>query len=551
MGVVKNLMVRIVGDASGIVKAMKNAGSATSKASEKIKNSSANMKRSVKDSFSGSRMSVRQYSEYVAKTKQDHETATQNVERLSDKVGQMQSVYDSIKTATAGLDLSKPLEEMIVEAEKNLTQIESRARKVEKELASLSNSRGGGNSKKTAALQAELKTLSEKSQFAVMRLEHLNQVADKIGTKNIKFASNAGLKQLETDIHNVRNELNGAQLKANETGQRLRSMGIAPTLKYVLKNIGTDAAKAASGGVKRLGTVLKNLGGGAARGIASLPGKLLRIGKSASAGCGGLNRMVRSIRNIGIVSLGMRVASGMFGQLRSIISSYISQNEALNASVTNMKNQLGAALAPAINIVIAALQRLMPIVVAVSNAINSIFTALFGKVASTTSAIKSSANAAGSAASSLETYGFDQITKVSDNSGGGGSGSSGASAIESEQSGLVQKLTAWIQQLKTAFVAGDWQGLGKIVGDGLNNAIDSINAVDIGSKAGTIADNVVTVLHSAFSTANFTGVGEKAGQMLTTAMEQVNWTKAGDTIGKALTALLYWLDSFSKQIGAR
>ena len=99
--------------------------------------------------------------------------------------------------------------------------------------------------------------------------------------------------------------------------------------------------------------------------------------------------MVRSIRNIGIVSLGMRAVGGIFrgvfGELQGIVSNYISQNEQLNATISNLKAQLGQALAPAINAIVAAMQRLMPVIQTIAGVINSIFTALFGKVKTTTS----------------------------------------------------------------------------------------------------------------------------------------------------------------------
>lgn len=537
MGVVKNLLVRIGADARGLVKGMNTAGNTTSRTAGKIKSSTGSMKKSVVSCFAETRRSVREYSSYVAKTKQDHKVAIQSVERLKDKIGQMEEIYGTIKNATDGLDLSKSLQEQISGAEAQLEKINVKIQKTREALGKVSAGRSSNKEARMASLEAELNSLIADSDTAAEHLRALDEAADRVGTENIGSASAAGLKNLQSEITSAKNELKTMDAVAVETGQRLKSMGVHPTLKLILKSIGTEAAQAAGGGVKKLASGLKSLAGGAVKGIASLPGKLLGIGKSASESCSGLGKMVKSIRNIGIVSLGMKVASGLFGQLRSIISSYLSQNEALNNSVTALKNQMGQALAPAINVVISAMQQLMPVVTAVANAINSVFSALFGNVAATTAGIQASASAAGGAAESLETYGFDQITKVSDNSGGGGSSSAGQDQQAQEQSALVQKLTGWVQQLKDAFKAGDWAGVGKIVGDGINSVFDSVNAIDIGAKVGTFANNVVTTLDSLLDTVNFTGIGQKAGQMLTAAMEKVDWYKTGEVIGKALTAL--------------
>lgn len=534
MGVVKNLMVRIGGDASGVAKSMKTAKSATSDAKTDIKKSMEDTKKAIYGSFYTSGKSVKDYSTAIAKTRQDHRNATQGAQLLSDKISKLESVYDTVKDATKGIDLSKPLEEMRVDAEKSLTAIESRRKKLEAQLSELTGTPKGSRSKRTAALQAELAQLGEKSKFAVARLAELDRVADAVGEGNMGYASAAGLEKLQKEIASAKNEMRTMQKIADETGAKLKNIRIAPTLGRMLKSIGTTAASAAAGGVKKLGSAVKSIAGSAARGLAALPGKLANIGKSAASGTGGLNKMVRSIRNIGIVSLGMRVASGMFGRLRSVISSYISENEELNASVTSMKNQLGQALAPAINLVLKLMQQLMPVITSVSNGINAVMTAIFGKVSATTGAIKASSKAAESAADGLQTYGFDQITKVSDD------GSSGASSVAQqtqEQSALVKKLAGWIQELKAAFAKGDWAGVGKMLGDGINKAFDQLAKVDIGQKIGTVANNVITTLHSLFTTIDFTGIGASLGASFTGILQSIDWNAVGETIGAAILAL--------------
>ena len=538
MGVVKNLMVRVGADVRGLVSGMKTAGSATSQAAGSIKNASSGMQKSVKENFSAARISVREYSEYVAKTKESHTVATQNAERLTDKLEQLKSVFGTVQNATDGLDMSTPLKKQISDTEKQLEKINEKIYRTSQQIKYIGAGGSAAKNARLAKLKDQLAELMTESDSTAAHLTALDEAAENVGTENIDVASAAGLKNLQAEIAEVERQLRMAQAQAEKTGQTLHSMGVAPTLKYALRQIGAAAGSAVSGGVKKLSSGLKSLGTSALRGIASIPGKLLGIGKSASASTGGLSKMVRSIRNIGIVSMGMKVASGLFGQLRSIISSYVSQNETLNASVTSLKNQLGQALAPAINIVVAAMQKLMPVVTSVANAVNSMFTALFGKVGATTAAITSSAKAASSAADSLETYGFDQITKVSDDSSGGSSSSaSKTSELTTEQSALIQKLTGWIQQLKNAFVAGDWEGLGQVVGNGINSVFDSINAVDVGGKIGTFTNNLITTLNSALSTANFFDIGQKVGQTFTSGLEKVDWKQAGDTIGKVMTML--------------
>ena len=527
MGAVRNLFVRIGGDASGAVKGFKDASRAGANAEKSIKKSSAQTKRSIRETFASSVPSIKEYTAQIAQTKSAHQTASQNVSRLEDEIGRLTGIYDTVKNATAGLDLSKPLSELMVDAEKTLTAIESKRKKLEAELSALESSPKAANSKRTASLQAELNQLAEKSRFAQARMEELDRVADAVGSSNMGYASVQGLEQLQQKIIATENELRTTQRVAEETGQSLKSMGVGPYVGQALKGIGKAAAQAAGTGVQKLWGGLKKLGSGALRGIASLPGKLRNIGRSAASSTGGLTKMVRSIRNIGIASLGMRVAKGMFGQLRSIISNYVSQNEELNNSITSLKNQMGEALAPAINIVVAALQRVMPVVTAVSNGINSIFKSLFGDIAATSKKLES-------ATEELNTYGFDQITKESDSESD--STSSGASQ-GGEQSALVTKLTGWLQKLKTAFMAGDWKALGSTFADGINSAFSALNNSAIGSKIGGAFNALSTTLHSLLTGIDFRVIGGTFGRQMTDAFSAIDWNTVGGVIGQLFVML--------------
>lgn len=527
MGAVRNLFVRIGGDASGAVKGFKDASRAGANAEKSIKKTSAQTKRSIRETFASSVPSIKEYTAQVTQTKTAHQTASQNVARLKDEISRLTGIYDTVKNATSGLDLSKPLTELMIDAEKSLTTIESRRRKLEAELRGLSNDPKTANSKRTAALQAELAQLAEKSRFAQARMEDLDRVADAVGSSNMGYASAQGLEQLQQKIIATENELRTTQRVAEETGNSLKSMGVGPYIGQALKGIGKAAAQAAGTGVKKLWSGLKGLASAAGRGIASLPSKLRNIGRSASASTGGLTKLVRSIRNIGIASLGMRVAKGLFGQLRSIISNYLSQNEELNNSITSLKNQMGEALAPAINIVVAAMQRIMPVVTAVSNGINSIFKTLFGDIVTTSKKIES-------ASEELNTYGFDQINKESDSES---ESASSSEAQGGEQSALVTKLTEWLTKLKSAFMAGDWKTLGSTFADGINSVFAALDNSAIGTKIGGVINAITTTLHGLLTGIDFREIGGTLGRQMTDAFSTIDWNKVGQVIGRLFVML--------------
>lgn len=193
--------------------------------------------------------------------------------------------------------------------------------------------------------------------------------------------------------------------------------------------------------------------------------KLRTVGRSASASISeislsakrtspSIDSLVRSIRNIGIVSLGIRIAGAALGRLRSIVSEYISDNEQLQAQVNGLKAAMGQALAPAINVVVNALSQLMPYVLGVANAIGSLMGNLFGTgwTTAATGASKTAAATKQAATAQKEMnrqlLGFDQITRLEDTSQstestGQPSGGSGAPTTS-----ITAKTPAWLERFK-------------------------------------------------------------------------------------------------------
>lgn len=235
-------------------------------------------------------------------------------------------------------------------------------------------------------------------------------------------------------------------------------------------------------------------------GIKKIASKLQEVGHSAKSSTGGLSSMVRSIRNIGLLSVGLSLAGAAFGRLRSIVSDYISSNEALQAQVNGLKNGLGQALAPAIGMVVNLFAQLMPYVLGVANAIGSLMGSLFGSAWNKAAAGASkTAAATGSAAKAQkelnnQLLGFDTITRLEDNSsegssgGGGGGGGAGATAIEA-------KTPAWMERFKKSFTD--------------LFASDEFKAANIGGKLGMSLQTALDWLGSEAMNFDWNGVGKK------------------------------------------
>lgn len=217
--------------------------------------------------------------------------------------------------------------------------------------------------------------------------------------------------------------------------------------------------------------------------------KLRTMGRSASASISeishsakranpSIDSLVRSIRNIGIVSLGIRIAGAALGRLRSIVSEYISDNEQLQAQVNGLKTAMGQALAPAINVVVNAMSQLMPYVLGVANAIGSLMGNLFGTgwTTAATGASKTAAATKQAATAQKEMnrqlLGFDQITRLEDTSQSAESTSQPSGGSGAPTTSITAKTPAWLERFKQSF----------------SNLFDSeqFKAANIGGKLGQV-----------------------------------------------------------------
>ena len=253
-----------------------------------------------------------------------------------------------------------------------------------------------------------------------------------------------------------------------------------------------------------------------------------RMGESAKSSTHGISSMVRSIRNISAVSFGLRLAGAAFGRLRSIVSEYISTNDALQAQVNGLKAGLGEALAPAINAVIGLFSQLMPYVLGVANAIGSLFGMLFGGVWNKAAAgATKTAAATGSAAKAQkelnnQLLGFDQITRLegndsADSSGGGGGG--GGAAIAP----IEAKTPAWMERFKSSF------------SDLFNS--DEFKAANIGGKLGMSLQTGLDWLGGEGMNFNWNGAGQKLRANWDSFWNSGAVESLGRTVGIALAGI--------------
>ena len=293
------------------------------------------------------------------------------------------------------------------------------------------------------------------------------------------------IKALEYDIDAYTQSLKEAADAEREVAQEASDMG--------------QSSEAAEKSVSRASRSFEDMERSGRR-LNLIPGSIQRIGDSADSNSMRLQKMVRTIRNVSVVSFGLRIARSLFGEFSTIIRNHISQDAALQAQVNGLSAALGQSLAPAVTLVANALSYVLPYVVGFANAVSSLMGLLFGSGwdAATAGANKTAA-ATGSAAKAQkelnrQLLSFDQINKLDSQSdtgsagGGGGTGTGALAAIEA-------KVPAWLERFKQSF------------SDLFNSS--EFQAANVGGKIGMILQTGLDWLGSEGINFDWRGVGTK------------------------------------------
>lgn len=321
-----------------------------------------------------------------------------------------------------------------------------------------------------------------KSQLGMLR-SYRDQLAG-AGFDDYQFGQvSERIKELEYDINEYTQSLYRTAEAEREAAGAADALG--------------DEARQAEAPVSKSSRSLRDLFQSGRR-LNLIPGFIRRIGDSAGISNGRLEQMVRTIRNVSVVSFGLRIVRGMFGELGTVVRNYISQDAQLQAQVNGLSASMGNVLAPAIRLVSGALSYVLPYVVGVSNAIGQLMGALFGTgwTAGASGANKMAVATGGAAKAQKELnrqlMSFDQINKVESRkeTGAGGGGGAG-SALEE----IVGKTPAWMERFKASFTE-------------LFHSSE-FQAANIGGKLGMVLQTGLDWLGSEGMNFDWRGVGTK------------------------------------------
>lgn len=395
--------------------------------------------RAVNSSVTALQRSQRQF-ESVA---QAGDRTAREMEKVSQKMAEVGKTYQAIMDAKAsGIDLGTPIQKQMDAAAEKVDQLYNRITSLKQQLAATKGTNytavfDGDEMLNVEDVGARIQKLTREAETAGQAVVKLTTAIDNIGESNLKFANESGLARL-------RKQMEASADKAERLGEKLSQSGkkageMADKVRQNSQTLNQNAKSLSR--TSALYNALISAGDRLGKGLSSVKNKIAGIGNTSRSSTGKVEGLLRSIRRISIVNLGLRLAraSSGIGELQSAVTRYMDTNDAAAASIKRLRNGLANALAPAINLCVNLLSKLMPYLIGIVDAVASLITNIFGEGWTTVStgagaaadATKDVADKTKDAAKAQKEYnklvaGFDEIEKLEKQSDAGSSGGSGS-----------------------------------------------------------------------------------------------------------------------------
>lgn len=518
------------------------------------------------------------------------ETVSKAVDKTFDG---LEKSVDNFKTATKtsmeklSADAVKPMEEMQKKANEALNSVTSSASKpittkinvktvTAKELLDAQGIEDPINkiNEKIAETGEEIKEKLGKFEIQTdpvkrleQELENTREKADLLQKKWQELNTELGKAQSEADASKIISQINATekqlislQSHAEKTESKINSSmsggsafesmkaKISDVSKGIKSKISSAASKAGSAVKKTLGGAfnsLKSVGGKALDGI---KGKFSKLHGSVGSLEKPVNKLGRSIKNAFRRVFVMAGILTLVKAFRSAITNACNGNDEFAKSLNAIKANLNIAFEPIKNTVMpyinALMQGLAKVTQAVAAFINSLFGTTYQKSLST---LKKAQKANKETAKEAKTYlaSFDEMNVAQDTSSDSNSESSDNGIDYSAINGDNVKLPDWAERMKEAIRSGDWKGVGSLLAEKLNSAVDGINWGKIQSKVNGFMSGLADGLNGFIETINWGKLGNAFGNGINTIfggmytfIKKFNWSKLGKGIADFLNGAI-------------
>lgn len=246
-----------------------------------------------------------------------------------------------------------------------------------------------------------------------------------------------------------------------------------------------------------------------------------------------------------VLSAGLRTLTGYFGTAAQACAPLRNALQGMQSNASLAANALVQALAPALTALANAAATLFGFLA-------RLFSLFTGKAVTASADAAAGLASVGGAASDAgkevqkSLAGFDEIERLqapaADTGGGGGGTPGGTTALAPS--------TPLLDDILEAIRAGDWLGVGRLIGEKLRDAMDAVPWSDIQEKAARWARNLAQTINGLISTPNlWQSLGHTVAQGLNTVtlaldtwFHTVQWQTLGKGLGDGLHRAVLEID---------
>ena len=451
-----------------------------------------------------------------------------------------QSPYDIIDVGNSFMsmeDMTKKMNELDTSSE----QAWGRLEKLETAMGGVS-----AESRNFGSMQG----LQRMNSIITQQENKLRSLQNAYSTASTQSASLSGKQEmLQANMQQTRDSIQQAQERISQLSAALQntsqntSTGFFGRLASTVKNVGNATASLIHrfqngvSHIKNFGTVA----GSAGRRLFSLYENTTLIGRGLSSlkdKLSGLSskfvQTSRMVKSMVLSMLFMQLMSGMGETLQSFAKQSVVVNNDLSllaSSFTYLKSSILSAFQPLLSYITPILTSIVNTVADAFNKLAEFFAYLTGqttfeKAVYTQKDYSASLDQSAASAKELQNVllGFDQITKLDDNSGSSGSGSSGNGLNTGNWETTKVDISS---SLADSIKSGNWEAVGKALGDKINSALGSIDWSSVQKKCNSIA--------------------EKIADFLNGAVEETDWNLVGSTLGNGINTILGAINTFQKK----
>ena len=453
-------------------------------------------------------------------------------------------------------------------------QIDTVGEKYDEVLAKIREMHQNGGEATQGAESDQYQQIAQQLVDMAAQLQHFEEVSAGFGQQ-----VNDGSQQAEQSLSALDRELQQKGPDASAASGFLSGFG------SVLKGVAGTALSAVSGLAKLTFKGVTTGVKGAVSGIQRFTSALKNLrshSQKSSLTSNGLVKSLLSVKRMLLTRIKRTFISSLFNSLKTGMHSFAKYSSSFNSAMSSMKNSMtgvsGNLAVFAGNLISAIAPAISTIIDWISKAItylNAFFALLSGK--STYSVAKKgtddyakSLKSAGGAAKDLknQVYGFDELNREDDNSSSGGGGGSGSVDFTEESlNNLPSALTDFMESLKAAFAAEQFEEVGAILGRGLNSIVTTVDdwinnklrpfavtwarniarilngfvsAFDWTNFGKLFADGFNTItdtLNTFITTFDFDALAKGIGDGINGLFDNVDWNLLGQTVGHGLQSI--------------